>query len=581
MKMKVLLHSAAAVLVGGMALTGCVDSDYDLSDIDGTTELQVKDLVLPVNIDEIKMSNIVSIGDTGMVKVFNGEYVVLDSGTYHSDPIVVPSIVVPSPDIAPIKSHITLIEDNHVMSTPTFPLVFDIGEQFSEFTYHQSDVSEYIVDVNMIMANFDITIDLRVDGLENNIKSWVLEELKMQLPKGLTGETNMGVYDPETGVVEIGAIEVNGPVVNFKMSVTEVDTHKAGAVFDNATHSFTFSDRLGILTGYVVVAEKDITSLANMPSTADFTIAPAMGELNVDVFGGRVKYSIDGIDIPDIPLTGVPDVLSQNMTDISLVNPQVYICFSNPLGANFGLVAQTGLTLTAKRPNQPDQKYSIDNPYFSLACDGCQGCQFCLAPTDPGHGNYFGKYVNAQYVPFTSLGDLLSGNGLPSAIGITLDNLCVPEQDIDHFPLGVNLGKMTGCYTIFAPLQLKDGSKIIYTSTETGWWDEEVAKVTIKTLQVEALVTNDLPVDFEIKGYPIDVNGNQINNVEVEGLMVKSGATDEPLTIKVTGEIKDLDGITFVATAKATPQQETLRPDEHIVLKNIKAKISGSYITKL
>lgn len=579
--MKFSLRSAAVVMASGMMLTGCVDNDYDLSDIDGTTELQVNDLVLPIDIDEIKMSDIVSIGDTGMVKVFNGEYVVLDSGTYSSDPIIIPSITVPAPDIAPIKSHITLIDDNKVMATPTLPLVFNIGEQFSEFTYKSENVSEYIVDVNLIMANFDITIDLEVSGLENNIKSWKLEGLKMQLPKGLKGEPNMGIYNYETGIVEIGYVEVEGPTLNFKMSVTEIDTHKAGAVFDGKKHSFTFSDRLGVAEGYVIVTEDDITSIVGMPSIADFTIYPAMGELNVEVFGGRVKYNIDGIDIPDIQLTGIPDVLSQNMTDISLVNPQVYICFSNPLGANFGLSAQTGLTLTAKRPNQPDQKYTLDNPYFSLACNGCQGCQFCLSPIDPGQGNYFGKYVNAQYVPFTSLGDLLSGNGLPSAIGVSLDNLCVPEQDIDHLPLGVDLGKMTGCYTIFAPLQLKDGSKIIYTSTEDGWWDDEVAKVTIKKLQVAASITNNLPVDIEITGYPIDVNGNQINNVVIEGVKVESGAADEPLLIKITGEIKDLDGITFVATAKSTPQQESLCPDEHIVLKNIKVTISGSYLTEL
>lgn len=579
--MRNFMLSAVVVIAGGILLTGCVDSDYDLSDIDGTTELQVNDLVLPIDIDEIKMSNIVSIGDTGMVKVFNGEYVVLDSGTYSSDPIIIPSIVVPAPVIAPIKSHITLIGDNQVKATPTLPLVFNIGEQFSEFTYTQNNVSEYIVDVNLIMANFDITIDLEVSGLENNIKSWKLEGLKMQLPKGLSGEPNMGIYNHETGIVEIGYVEVEGSTLNFKMSVTEIDTHKAGAVFDSKSHSFSFSDKLGIFEGYVIVAEDDITSIVGMPSTADFTISPAMGELNVEVFGGRIKYNIDDIDIPDIQLTGIPDVLSQNMTDIALVNPQVYICFSNPLGANFGLSAQTGLTLTAKRHNQPDQKFTIDNPYFSLACDGCQGCQFCLSPIDPGQGNYFGKYVNAQHVPFTSLGNLLSGNGLPSAIGVSLDNLCVPEQDIDHFPLGVNLGKMTGCYTIFAPLQLKDGSKIIYTSTEDGWWDEEVAKVTVKRLQIDASITNNLPVDIEITGYPIDVNGNQINNVVIEGVKVESGAVDEPLSIRITGEIKDLDGITFVATAKSTPQQESLRPDEHIVLKNIKATISGSYLTEL
>lgn len=583
MKLKALLRAAMVMLAGGFVVTGCIDDNYDLSDIDTTTELQVKDLVLPLDIDEIAMENIVQIEDTGMVKVINGEYVVLDSGTYKSDEIIIPSLLIPAPTVAPIKSHITLVENNTptAVAIPQFPMRFDIGTQMSSFTYKQSNVTEYIVDMDMIGAEFDIMIDLVVEGLENNIKSWTLEDFKMQFPKGLTGESNIGTYNPETGLVEIGSLKVEGSTVRFKMSITEVDLKKAGAVFDYATHSFTFGDEIGIKSGFVTVGAEDVISVANIPSVADFNIIFTMGDINVNVFGGTVQYSIEGINIADIPITGIPDILSQNMTDISLVNPQVYICFSNPLGTNFGLYAQTGLTLTAKRRNQPDQSYSIDNEYFKLACEGCQGCQFCLSPTDPGTGNYWGKFVNAQHVPFTSLSNVLSGNGLPNAIGIKLNNPCVPAQKIGHFPLGTNLGRMTGCYTIYAPLQLKDGSKIIYSSTEAGWWDEEVAKVTIKKLQVNASITNDLPVDIEITGYPIDVNGNQINDVVIEGLTVKSGSVDEPLEIKITGEIKDLDGITFVAKAKATPQQESLRPNEHIILKNIKVMISGNYITEL
>ena len=103
MRTKALLRSAIAMLMGGIVVTGGIDDNYDLSDIDTTTELQVKDLVLPLDIDEIAMENIVQIEDTGMVKVINGEYVVLDSGTYKSDEIIIPSLLIPAPTVAPIK----------------------------------------------------------------------------------------------------------------------------------------------------------------------------------------------------------------------------------------------------------------------------------------------------------------------------------------------------------------------------------------------------------------------------------------------------------------------------------------------
>lgn len=583
MKPKFLLYPTLAITLSGATFVGCVDNDYDLANIDGTTQMQVKNLILPINIDEISMANIIDLDDSSHIQVINGEYVLIDSGTYESDEIIVSAINAKAPQINPVYSKINLLNNSStttkaITSTPSLPLIFEIGEQMSKFSYQESGVSEFIVDIDMIMANFDITIDLVVEGLKNNIKSWTMEDLKIQLPKGLTGEPNMGIYDPETGIASIGSQKVEGTSAKFIMSVTEVDIDKAGAKYENQT--LTLDDDIGIRSGFVTVRENDITSIANIPTSANFNVFFAMEDINVDVFGGEIQYKLSGIDITDVPITGIPDVLSQNQTNISLVNPQVYICFSNPLGVNFGLYAQTGLTLTAKRPNEPDQSYSIDNEYFKLACAGCQGCQFCLSPTDPGQGNYWGKFVNAEHVPFTSLANLLSGNGLPKTIGIKLDNPCIPKQKIGHFPLGANLGRVSGCYTIFAPLQLKQGSKIIYTSTENGWYDEEIAKITISDINVDMLITNDLPVDINLTGYPIDVNGNKINNVTVESINVKTGTDDEPITLKIKGEIKNLDGITFTATA-TTPQDKSLRPEEHIVLKNVKVKISGVYQTEL
>ena len=510
MNTKSLLRSAIVVLASAFVATGCIDENYDLSNVDTTAELQVKDLVLPLDIDEIAMKEFISIEDTGHIQVINGEYVLIDSGTYTTDDIIVPAINIPAPSVAPIITTIKLLGNGNTPSStkalptlPTFPLVFDIGRQVSEFEYKTSNISDYIVDIDLIGANFDITIDLVAEGLEKNIKSWTLEDFTMRLPKGLTGETNIGVYDPETGIVEIGGLVVEGTKATFKMSITEVDVKKAGVVFDYDTHSISFKDEIGIHTGHVVVGISDIKTLEGLPSTADLKILFSMGNINVEMFGGTIQYNLEGIEIADIPITGIPTILSQEETNIVLVNPQVYVCFSNPLGTNYGLHAQTGLTLTAKRPGQPDQKYSLDNPYFELACNGCQGCQFCLSPVDPGQGNYWGKFVNAQHIPFSSFANILSGKGLPRSIGISLDNPCIPKQKIAHFPIGTNLGKMSGCYTIFAPLQLKEGSQIVYSSTEKGWWNEDMDKFSIKSLQIEALVTNDLPVDVEITGYPI------------------------------------------------------------------------------
>lgn len=53
------------------------------------------------------------------------------------------------------------------------------------------------------------------------------------------------------------------------------------------------------------------------------------------------------------------------------------------------------------------------------------------------------------------------------------------------------------------------------------------------------------------------------------------------MTIKVTGKITHLDGITFTAIATPGPDLYTLKPEEHIILKNLKVKVSGNYTSEL
>ena len=133
----------------------------------------------------------------------------------------------------------------------------------------------------------------------------------------------------------------------------------------------------------------------------------------------------------------------------------------------------------------------------------------------------------------------------------------------------------------YSPLELAPQSQIVYRSTEDGWNDEDVDAITIKVLELSALITNELPLDIKITGYPVDVNGNKINNVDIEGVNVVAGAVDAPLTIRITGEITHLDGIAFEAVATQGQEAKALKPSEVIHLKNLRAKVSGNYIKEL
>lgn len=51
------LHCYVATFPMLLLLTSCIDDNYDLSDVDTTSRINVNDLVLPVNIDPINASS--------------------------------------------------------------------------------------------------------------------------------------------------------------------------------------------------------------------------------------------------------------------------------------------------------------------------------------------------------------------------------------------------------------------------------------------------------------------------------------------------------------------------------------------
>ena len=192
----------------------------------------------------------------------------------------------------------------------------------------------------------------------------------------------------------------------------------------------------------------------------------------------------------------------------------------------------------------------------------------------------YAGYEGAQHVKFTSLSNILSGNDIPSSIEIELDNPCVPQQHVNNFLLGQDIASVNGEYTFFAPLALNPDSKITYTDQVDGWSSEDLDAVTITKLTVTADITSDLPIDLDFTGYPIDVNGNQINNVTIEGAHVSANAQAQALTLTITGEIRKLDGIRFVAVA-TSQNADTLRPDIKIVVSKVRPVATGYYEKEL
>ena len=577
--------SLAAIAVVALSFSSCIDDDYDLSDIDTTAEFQVKDLVLPVNIDEIKLQSIIDLPEGGQIKIVNDEYVFVQDGEYESSDVSIPQVYLDAPQVPSVVTTVDLSQSG-VMPQSLFPSDFElnypIGEQLSQFSYNTSAVSDFIVDMEKIGADFNIKIMFSIKGIDDIVDSYMLRNFKLQIVPGLDLSLEEGSYDAKTGILSLNDGKHYGSSLEFNMKISGVDINGAGIDYDHNSHSIVFDGKVGIYSGEIVIVADDLkegVNILNIPKTIELHTDFDFSRMLITTFTGRIKYQLDGLDIAPVSLSNIPDILSQEKTDITLVNPQIYLSLNNPV-AKYNLSAQAGITITANRNNGQSTEHSLDNGYFTIAGTPQNDMNvFCLSPQKPQ--TYYEGYESALHVPYSSLATVLSGNGLPKSLTITLDDPIVPEQDVKDFALGQSLGIIKGSYMFYSPLELAPQSQIVYRSTEDGWNDEDVDAITIKVLELSALITNELPLDIKITGYPVDVNGNKINNVDIEGVNVVAGAVDAPLTIRITGEITHLDGIAFEAVATQGQEAKALKPSEVIHLKNLRAKVSGNYIKEL
>lgn len=562
---------------------GCIDDKYDLSDIDTTSRFTVNDLTVPMNLDEIRLKSIIEIEEDSKLQIFTDAegrqyYAVQETGTFSSDPVHVDEMTCSGPQVEPVTTAIDRIPATGSTGIAQSSASYDIKPSGRDFTYDISDIDASVHSVSAIgVRPMDIVLTLSVSGLNGHVRSMTFSDLIILMPKGLTATSDAGEYDPATGILSIGSLMTDSPEAKVKVTVTAIDMQANGSTLDYDTHTLAYVGEVEVASGVITVDAES----ASQPAAIDFTTAYDFGDIYATSFSGEIDYRLSGVEISDVDLSDMPDFLAGEGTDIALVNPQIYLNINNPVGDD-GLDCRTGLTLSAIRGGEVTGSFGIDNPFFPITHERGNGpYYYCLSPSAPAKPLPGYPAGELTHVAFTSLSDVLSGDGLPAAIGITLDDPCIPLQEVRDFALGQDIQGVDGTYDFFAPLSLKDGSTIIYTDTEDGWSDEDVDAITIEKFEVTALASTDLPLVVRLTAVVLDKNGNTID-ADLSSAELPANAKDFPFTITL-GEgqtVKNLDGIRFTAHVKAdgaTP----LSPEQTIVLKKVRGKVSGNYTKEL
>lgn len=552
------------LLAIGAGAWSCVDDKYDLSDIDTTVQIKVDDLVVPINIDKIDMSSIVDLDEDGIVKIVNNEYAIVKDGTIKSASVRIDPIVIKAANIR--GTH------DVIQTRPVTAATFEVPLRSSAttYTYKSTGVTDRILAIDNVNASFTINIAFAVNP--NPGGSVKLNNLKITLPKGL--KIADGNYDVATGVYTAQSVDVVNGRANLSIAVEGVDFSYHAAAFDVATHTITFAGELRISDGVMRCVN------ASVGNQIEIAVDYSFSDIGVHSVDGVLEYPLEDVNATNVDINDLPDVLSQPGTDISLANPIIYLSFFNPLN-ELGLKAESSLSISAFRNNGPTKMFPMADKIIVGGNNPSGVYNYYLSPKTVADNLLDAAYPAPHHYDYASLGDILSGDGLPSRLEVNLNNPCVPRQSVSNLRVGHDYGNVTGTFKFVAPLQFKGGSNVIYTNKMDGWHSEDMDYMTIETLFVTATVDSDVPLQLTFTGYPIDEQGRRINNVSIEGAKVDANARGQEIAISISGEITGLDGIEFTATATAAPDGAALSPDMQIHLSNVRPRVSGYYQKEL
>lgn len=583
------------LMVGGLFISGCTNADYDLSDIETTVRFNVDGLVVPMNIDNVTLKSVLDLKETSKVKEINGEYAIVDNGTFKSDLIKVQDFSTCVPSINPIEATLNLQQFLGVKSTkPTsMPLAYyALPDETTEFTISTDRVPEEIKDITDVKVDATASCRMQVNGLSDFLRQIRLENMKLQIMKGfnlskieVNGEPYaVTSYDPATGILDLSARQITTQqgVATISLTITGINAAQAGLRLSSP--NLSIYSECHAIDGIVSVYEEDfksISEITSLPSSITYRCDFNVSQIDVKSFSGRIAYRFSGFNIDSVRLNDIPDLLNQPETDIRITNPQIYIQCNNPLiQQGYPLKATMGFTLTANRPNEEPKDYSLDKGQLIVADKADNS--FVISPIDPQEKAYPGR-EGATHVGFSELSNIFGGNGLPKTINVAAIDPQLPEQAVTDFRLGNSFNPVTGNYLFYAPLNLKTGTFISYADSIDGWNDEDVDGITIEKLSLDMNVTTDVSLDMNLTVYPIVIkNGKSVINYDISGKThIPASASSCPVSASLDGTITHLDGIYIVATLSSKQDGKTLAPDMHINISDMKATVTGYYEKEL
>lgn len=581
------LLPSALLVAGFLTLTGCTNNDYDLNNVDATMGFGSESLVIPnSSTKDIQLKDVLDLKEGGCV--------VTDAAGNYLFQLAGGDVEAAYPNISPIILDVTNVFDGDISLSSTAASgakarrtpgssLHIASPKVMMFEYHGYDKAVKSLNEAEIDDTEDTEISIKLDF--SNISTAVsnIESATLTLPAYLSisqvnGNGN-GVPTLNGSKVTVTGISTAHPLE------LSLKTQKLNFNNQNDHGSLSINNGAIDLTGYFSIAlQCNVTGAMPDNPTIKAKIGVANRTITMRSATGIFDPTINLSSLGEVDVTGLPDFLDDDDVVADLDNPQILLTVNNDMD----VAATVSATVISTKEGRELARVTL--PEMSVAKNGLSKICICRQKTT----ELTQQYGEANVYAVSNLSTLI--NRIPDHIKI-VDVNAHAKAEVATIEFGREY-HVKPSYKVNAPLAFGEKANIVYEDSFTGWNDDidelDLAEGTY--IEVTANVENKIPAYLTVKAYPVDAQGNKIEDkllIEIPDEVAASTdgttAVTTPITMKITPKVKNslkqLDGLVFrlEGSAKSANGNKvtgiSLNEREHTLkLNDIKVKIVGKII---
>ena len=540
------LHSMLIPVFGMLALSACVNEEYDLSKEIDTEMTLLKNVSMPLgSIEKISISDILTLEEDGgsvISKTSDGDFVFSFAGEEISADIEVPFFSIASSSgiqTEPVEVHFStgpaaglspsMITEDIIYSKITGkPLDAAMDIEID------AELPAQINDIRSVGLESSVYINFTVNAGAVNLKEGFMLEFPdfLNINKSMMSDGRFELVDNHRLLMKQDVKVSSGSPLTFALELDKINV-PSGAISDGSL----------VLNEDVRVAGDFYLSPSDFSVIPEKLIISIKAEItDLDVVSAEVKLSVDEeIAGSTVEIDNIPDFLAGEGVCLDIYNPTLTFDISNSSPFAFGVKAG----ITASRGTQQVSVELGEDPEINIPAES--SVSYMLTRREQSVDG-----VTSFIVP--ELGDMISM--LPETISI--EDISIASSDDDYVEIWSGSRYQASiAYEIYAPLAFDEGLEIAFDQNIENLGID--LGIGVPSVSASLKIENSVPLEFAISAQALDFNGNVKNDMEVSvskpvaaGTQASPATTEVVLTISSRSGYISFDGLRLALKASAS-----------------------------